>query len=165
MAGRPPPQWLAWTLCGISLALLLSGAVLQVAFPEGADDGIVFVAAGTLSIALVPLVGALVAARLPANPYRWLWCAGGLTFGLLAVTDGLRRTGADLGWLPGAAGVTAAVGVLVLPFAPSAAAGVAPGPWAVGGRVGNLLDGVVGGAVIVLFLLLIPAAASLVLRF
>src|SRR5215207_4586938 len=201
MAGRPPPHWLAWTLCGISLALLLTGAVLQVAFPEGADDGIVFVAAGTLSIALVPLVGALVAARLPANPYGWLWCAGGLTFGLLAVSDGLRRTGADLGWLPGALGaatylvgicvfllilllfptgrlpsrawrwlppaaaVTAAVGVLVLPFAPSAAAGVAPGPWAAGGRVGDLLDGVVGGAVIVLFLLLIPAAASLLLRF
>src|SRR5215218_7686332 len=188
MAGRPPPPWLAWTLCGISLALLLTGAVLQVAFPEGADDGIAFVAAGTLSIALVPLVGALVAARLPANPYGWLWCAGGLTFGLLAVTDGLRRTGADLGWLPGAlgaatylvgifvfllilllfptgrlpsrawrwlpptAGVTAAVGVLVLPFAPSAAAGVAPGPWAVGARAGDLLDGVVGGAVIVLLL-------------
>src|SRR5215218_11295866 len=117
MAGRPPPPWLAWTLCGISLALLLTGAVLQVAFPEGADDGIVFVAAGTLSIALVPLVGALVAARLPANPYGWLWCAGGLTFGVVAVCDGLRRSGADLGWFPGALSTAAfltGVSLLVL---------------------------------------------------
>src|SRR4051795_9011727 len=112
--GRPPPPWLAWALCAISLALLTTGAVLQVAFPEGPEDGVLYVTAGTLSTALVPLVGALIAARLPANPYGWLWCAGGLTFGLLAVTDGLRRTGADLGWLPGALGAaTYLVGICV----------------------------------------------------
>ena len=50
----------------------------------------------------MPLVGALIAARLPANPYGWLWCALGLAYGVLAVSDGLRRTDAVPGWLAAA---------------------------------------------------------------
>jgi hypothetical protein len=68
-------------------------------------------------------------------------------------------------WLPRAAVLAAAIGIIVLPFAPSPVDGVLPGPWSPGGRAGELLDGVVGGAVTVLFLLLVPAAASLVVRF
>jgi hypothetical protein len=190
-----------WVLCWISLGLLLTGAGMRIAFPEGVDDEIVYVAASTLSIALVPLVGALLAARLPTNPYGWLWCAGGLTFGVVAVCDGLRRTGAVSAWLPGAlsaaaylAGVcllvfilllfptgrlpsppwrwlgrtavlVAAAGVLVVPFAPSTVDGAPPTPWGLGGQVGEVLGGLLQGSVTALFLLLLPATASLLVRF
>jgi hypothetical protein len=200
-AGRRPPTWLPWALCWFSTGLLLIGAGLRIAHPEGVVDGIFSVAASTLSIALVPLVGALLAARLPANPYGWLWCVGGLTFGVVAVCDGLRRTGAVPDWLPGAlssiaylAGVctlvfilllfptgrlpsppwrwpartavlVAAVGVLVVPFASSTLDEAPPTPWAVPGQVGDVLRGVLQGSITALFLLLLPAAASVVMRF
>jgi hypothetical protein len=190
-----------WVLCWISVGLLLTGAGLRIAFPEGVDDEIVYVFASTLSIALVPLVGALLAARLPTNPYGWLWCAGGLSFGVVAVCDGLRRTGVVPVWLAGAlsaaaylAGVcllvfilllfptgrlpsppwrwlgrtavlVAAAGVLAVPFAPSTVDGAPPTPWAVSGQVGEVFGGLLQGSVTALFLLLLPAAASLLVRF
>jgi hypothetical protein len=165
------------------------------------DDEIVYVTAGTLSIALVPVVGGLLAARLPTNRYGWLWCAGGLTFGVVAVCDGLRRTSAIPQWLAGAlsgaayltgvcvlvfilllfptgrlpsppwrwlgraAALVAAAGVLVLPFAPSTVDGAPPTPWGVGGQAGEVLGGLLGGSITALFLLLLPATASLLVRF
>jgi hypothetical protein len=198
---RRTPAWLPWALCWISVGLLFAGAGLRIALPEGVDDEIVYVTASTLSIALVPAVGGLLAARLPTNPYGWLWCAGGLTFGVVAICDGLRRTGAVAAWLTGAlsaaaylAGVcllvfilllfptgrlpsppwrwlgrtavlVAAAGVLVVPFAPSTVDGAPPTPWGVGGQVGEVLGGLLQGSVTALFLLLLPAAASLLVRF
>src|SRR3954471_24421083 len=115
--GRPPPPWLAWALCAISLALLTTGAVLQVAFPEGPEDGVLYVTAGTLSTALVPLVGALIASRLPANPYGWLWCAGGLTFGVGTLWEGLQRTDVSARWFWAALGTAGyLIGVCVFAF-------------------------------------------------
>ena len=35
-----------------------------------------------LGIAGIPVVGALIASRLPANPYGWLWCTVGLAYGV-----------------------------------------------------------------------------------
>jgi hypothetical protein len=56
---------------------------------------------------LVPLVGGLLAGRLPTNPYGWLWCGVGFVLGMRAITDGLRRTGAVPAWI--GEGLTGAV--------------------------------------------------------
>ena len=91
---RWTPSWLPWALCWISLALLVVGSVLRVAFPGSFEDGVLYVLAAGAGFALVPLVGALIAARLPGNPYGWLWCALGVLYGIVTFTDGLGRAGA-----------------------------------------------------------------------
>jgi hypothetical protein len=204
---RRPPFGLPWLLCWISLAMLLSGTVLSIAFPEKSDDGILLTVLTNLGFALVPLVGALIATRLPTNPYGWLWCAGGLTFGVVVVCDGLRRTGTVPIWLAGTvtgaafltgicvlvfvlllfptgrlpgrrwrwlgrtAVLVTAANLLVLPFAPSAVLAASlrqaaePGPWAVGGHAGALLDRLLKGGVGAIFLLIVVAAGSVLVRF
>jgi hypothetical protein len=198
---RRPPSWLAWVLCCISLALLVAGAGLRVAFPETFDDGALYVLVGTVGFALVPLVGALIAARLPANPYGWLWCGLGLLYGIVTLTEGLRRAGAVSGpieWvvlgpsfavilcllvfvlllfptgrLPGrswrwpaqAAVIVAGSNLLMAPFAPSFGSDVAPTPWAVGGRAGDVLVGLLEAGVRVMFALILLAAVSVLVRF
>jgi hypothetical protein len=47
----------------------------------------------------IPVVGALIASRQPANPYGWLWCAVGLTVGLSALTRPLVRTAGWPAWV------------------------------------------------------------------
>src|SRR3954447_491548 len=110
-------SWLPWTLCGISLGLLITVGGLRLAFPEANDDTLL---SGTLNLgglALVPLVGALIASRLHANPYGWVWCALGLAFGVQLVSDGLLRTGAVPRWLAGVAiGVGFALTLCLLVF-------------------------------------------------
>jgi hypothetical protein len=190
-----------WVLCWISLGLLLSGVGLRIALPEANDDGLLYAALNVLEFALVPLVGALIASRLPANPYGWLWCALGLAFGVQLVSDGLLRYGAIPGWLSGtligvgfasglcllvfvlllfptgrlpgrhwrwlavAAVGTAAINILLLPFAPSAPEGAEPSPWAARGSVGNMLAGLLEHVVQASFLLIVVAAGSVLVRF
>jgi hypothetical protein len=198
---RRPPSWFAWVLCWISLALLLSGTVLRIAFPDDSDEGVPLAVVTALGFALIPLVGALIAARLPTNPYGWLWCAGGLTFGVLPFSDGLRRTGAIPAWLAGTvvgaafvagvclllfilllfptgrlpgrpwrwlgrAGVlVTAANLVVLPFIPSAADNAEPGPWTAEGHAGDLLDQWFDRGVRAMFLLIVVAAGSVLVRF
>ena len=38
-----------------------------------------------IGFAGIPVVGALIASRLPANPYGWIWCMTGLVYGLAGV--------------------------------------------------------------------------------
>ncbi|MDQ6750696.1 MAG: hypothetical protein M3Z33_08105, partial [Actinomycetota bacterium] len=82
---------LAWSLCAISVALSLGGAVLAavVSFrglPKGAE------AALPMSLVLPPIVfawavvGALVASRRPGNRIAWVYCAIGLGLALLGVS-------------------------------------------------------------------------------
>src|SRR4051794_33331789 len=103
-----------WVLCWLSLALVLCGLALRVTYPEGVDDGVLYAAANSLSVSLVPLVGALIATRLPANPYGWLWCALGVVLGMRAVTDGLRRTDAVPAWV--GEGLTGELSALLVCF-------------------------------------------------
>jgi hypothetical protein len=192
---------LPWALCWISLALLVVGAVLRIAFYETFRDGSGYVLAGLAGYALVPLVGALIATRQPANPYGWLWCALGLAYGVLALGEGLRRTGTVPSWLvaaligasfltslcllvfvlllfptgrlPGrlwrwparATVVVASACLLVFPFALTAVDSVRPAPWAVGGRVGDVLGEILRAGLTVMFLLVLLSATSVVLRF
>jgi hypothetical protein len=199
--GRRPPPWLAWALCWTAIALLIPAFVLRVAFPTGADDGVFYALLGVVTAVLVPLVGALIASRIPANPYGWLWCGLGLTFAVQALVEPLSRTGARLDWPVGIllgvmfaatltlfvfvlllfptgrlpspgwrwlarlAVVLSAASVLVLPFTPLPGDFAASSPWAVQGRIGEVLARLFDYYVPAMFLLWIPAAASVLVRF
>jgi hypothetical protein len=200
-AERRPPSWLPWVLCWISLGFLLSGAGLRIAFPEEADGGVFDTVVHLPGYALVPLVGALIAARLPTNPYGWLWCALGFLYGVLVLDEGLRRIGAVTGWLaaaligapfllslcllvlllllfptgrlpgpawrwlPRAAVLVTGVGLFVLPFGLNNVQGVRPAPWGVGGRAGRVVAAVLQAGITAMFVLVVLAAVSLLVRF
>jgi hypothetical protein len=79
--------WLAWSLCAgcfalIGLALLLdflTGEVIPAGVP-GERPGLGFaVVTGVLSLAF-PMVGALIASRLPTNPIGWIFCGMGVLY-------------------------------------------------------------------------------------
>ena len=95
---RPAP----WVLCGTALALLALAAVVHLATREqiGAttSDSVLFLA-GCLSNASAPLVGLLLAQRLPENPIGWLLLAIGLNIGLFAVLPALRQAGVLRYWV------------------------------------------------------------------
>jgi hypothetical protein len=83
-----------WVLCGISLGLLAVSAWLRWVFPAGEvplrEDWL----EGTfnaLGFAGIPVVGALIAARLPANVYGWVWCLTGLVYAVGDVARPLVR--------------------------------------------------------------------------
>jgi hypothetical protein len=94
--GRRPPAGLPWALCCLSVTLLIPGVVWRVAYPEAADDGLVYVVLSGRAFLLTPLVGAMLATGLPSNPYGWLWCAFAARLrtqvDLDEVTEGLRDT-------------------------------------------------------------------------
>jgi hypothetical protein len=201
LGDRRLPPWLPWALCWTAWGLLLPAEWLRLAYPEEAEDTVFYAVIQLVGVAMVPLVGALIAARQPSNPYGWLWCALGLVYASLAITDGLRRSGAIPGWagrtlvaallqvilcllvlvlllfpsgrqpspawrwVPRATVLLAAVVVVILPFAPPADDGGEPGPLTAGGRVGDLLVDVPDRSTQVLFLLVVAAAASVLVRF
>jgi len=198
---RRTPVWLPWALCWVSLGLLLCGAGLRLAFPEDRDGGVFDTVIHLPGFALVPLVGALIATRLPTNLYGWLWCALGLSYGVVILAQGLRRIDAFPGWLaaaligapfltalyvlvlllllfptgrlPGqrwrwlarAAALVTAVSLLVLPFALNTVVEVRPAAWGVGGRAGRVLAALIQGGLVALFLLVVLAAGSVLVRF
>ena len=74
--------WLAWSLCAVSLALVILGLLLTVLGSSMAltyywtnwrDQAILLVA-----IIGAPLLGGLIASHRPRNLYGWLWCGLGL---------------------------------------------------------------------------------------
>jgi hypothetical protein len=74
-----------WTLCGIAVGLLVVGSWLRWALPEDAlveDIGWLDGAVEALGFVGIPVVGALIGTRLPANPLGWIWCAIGLAYAL-----------------------------------------------------------------------------------
>jgi MFS family permease len=52
---------------------------------------------GALGVAGIPVVGALVATRLPGNPYGWLWCAVGLSYAVSGLSPLVRVAGGPPG--------------------------------------------------------------------
>jgi hypothetical protein len=120
---------LAWWLCGAALAMMLarlvviailagSGAALPPGFPAPAIQAIEVI--GLLG---VPILGGVIAAHRPENPYGWLWSAAGLILGIgyLAFGYGTYVLVVAPGALPG--GVAAA---WVSPVMASAASGLLP---------------------------------------
>jgi two-component system, NarL family, sensor kinase len=100
---------LAWWLCAAALAMMLarlvviailagSGAALPPGFPTAAIQAIEVI--GFLG---VPILGGVIAAHRPENPYGWLWCAIGLSLGVnfLAVGYGTYALVVAPGALPG----------------------------------------------------------------
>src|SRR5918999_1313026 len=74
--------WLAWSLCAVSLALVVLGLLLTVLgssmaltfyWTKWRDQAILLVA-----IIGAPLLGGVIASHRPRNPYGWLWCGLGL---------------------------------------------------------------------------------------
>ena len=83
--------WLAWSLCAVCVALI--GLALLLDFltdasgvageergllPGDADPSLVVIT-GVLSLGY-PMVGALIASRLPTNPIGWIFCGVGLLY-------------------------------------------------------------------------------------
>ena len=77
--------WLAWSLVGVDLVLLVAGWVFTVA----ADDVTpVFDLISSAALVALPLVGALIAARHPANAIGWLFCGAGILLAIAGATYG-----------------------------------------------------------------------------
>ena len=91
--------WLAWSLAGLSAAMLVASGVLD-ALPRPGRSPCDWFNVGTVSDALYvllflafPFVGALIASRRPQNPIGWILLADGLLWMLLTVIDSYNRTG------------------------------------------------------------------------
>ena len=77
--------------CGLALTLLAAGLVLLWTRPDGpAPEGYASRAEQAISLVSLlgpPLLGGLLAARRPANPYGWLWLAYGLGWAVVGFTN------------------------------------------------------------------------------
>jgi hypothetical protein len=81
-----------WLLCAVSLGLLVvSGWLRWLIGDHSTTDDVDWLQGGVsaLGFAGIPVVGALIASRQPANPYGWLCCATGLLYGLSDVAHPL----------------------------------------------------------------------------
>ena len=82
---------LAWLACGLALLLLAAGLVLLWASPDGplpeGDRSRLDQAITLVSMLGPPLLGGLLAARRPSNPYGWLWVAYGLGWAVVGFTN------------------------------------------------------------------------------
>ena len=76
--------WLAWSLCGLSLALTALGLlfhILNVSQPS--VPTFAHWVESTLMEVCASNVGAIIASRRTHNPIGWLLCASGLVFGVV----------------------------------------------------------------------------------
>jgi hypothetical protein len=100
---------LAWMACGLALMLLAAGLVLLWTRPDGPlPEGYASRAEQTISLVSLlgpPLLGGLLAARRPSNPYGWLWLAYGLGWAVVGFTNAyaiyVSAGGAGMPWWAG----------------------------------------------------------------
>jgi hypothetical protein len=99
VASRGFRAWLPWLLCAVSLVLLSAGVVLESVDGSASRRPWGWLEMGLLGLAAAatPLVGAIIASRLPRNPYGWLWCGMGLAVSLLGAAEPVT---AAVGWPP-----------------------------------------------------------------
>jgi hypothetical protein len=70
-----PASWLAWSLCALSLSLTALG-FLVIALNLSLGAPVFFYWLETTIIAVgYPVIGAIIASRLPAHPIGWICCA------------------------------------------------------------------------------------------
>jgi len=98
---------LAWWLCAVALAMMTARLVVVVlagttALPPGFPPPVVQ-AIEVIGFFGAPILGGVIAANRPENPYGWLWCAIGLGLGVtfLAVGYGAYTLVVEPGALPG----------------------------------------------------------------
>jgi len=103
---------LAWWLCAVALAMMAARLVVVVlgrtaALPPGFPPPVIQ-AIEVIGFLGAPILGGVIAAHRPENPYGWLWCVIGLSLGatFLAVGYGAYTLVVEPGALPG--GVAAA---------------------------------------------------------
>ena len=83
MSGRTA-SWLAWSACALSLALTALSLLLLSLTLLHSDTPVYYYWLETSMVALgYSTVGAIVASRLPDSPIGWLFCAIGLSFGVV----------------------------------------------------------------------------------
>jgi signal transduction histidine kinase len=83
---RRTAAWLAWSMCAVCAVLIafallidfLTGREIPLPPHVRLDPGLT-VLTGVLSLAY-PMVGALIASRLPSNPIGWIFCSVGLLY-------------------------------------------------------------------------------------
>jgi MFS family permease len=100
------PALLAWSLCAISVGLVVVSIVFSVLVrdvPNQGEAGTLFDILLGLGILVFPVVGALIASRRPENSIGWLFCAVGVPLGLSGVANGWATYALfeDPGGLPG----------------------------------------------------------------
>jgi hypothetical protein len=109
-------SWLAWSLCGLSVAMFVGSVPLFVLarsteVPSSWNADLTTVSLLGSGLFLVfPLVGALIASRRPENPIGWLCLADGLLWMITNMLDyysvyGLAKPG-SLPFPLGAAGMS-----------------------------------------------------------
>lgn len=111
--------WLAWSSWALAMALAAAGTTITLLngpAPAGAAAAGDVLGVGLMSLIVLvafSTVGALVAARHPANPIGWIFCAVGLSFGLTSLGESyaVRALLVAPGSLPGGAVMAWAAGV------------------------------------------------------
>jgi hypothetical protein len=191
-------------LCALSLSLYVVSNVLRFLMRNDVpppNTGWVEGTIAALGFAGIPIVGALMASRLPGNPYGWVWCVAGLSYALSDISRPLAEAVDGpvwVAWVMEAWGFLITLGMLVFVFLlfptgrlPShrwrwvaRAAATIPvllsvavlffndpddptviGPWALEGAAARRLGYVAEVALFAMFVLILAAMASLVLRF
>jgi hypothetical protein len=93
MPPRRITAWLPWVLCAVSLVLIAIGGWPRESVGSSPEPwGWLESLLAGLATAGIPLVGALIASRHPANPYGWLWCAIGVAVGVTRAARPVTET-------------------------------------------------------------------------
>ncbi|MCK4725698.1 MAG: hypothetical protein KAT29_07845, partial [Anaerolineales bacterium] len=100
------PGYLAWSLAGLSIAIVLASFVASIRYAILSGNFQVFISHQALTPLLTiafTLVGALVASRVPRNPIGWIFLAVGVLYTLsgLGVVFQMYASLAQEGNLPG----------------------------------------------------------------